>query len=36
MTCQESGSDVRQGADPEAAGGTITAPGLHNQGTESR
>lgn len=36
MTGQESGTDVRQGADPEAPGGTITAPGLPNQGTESR
>ncbi|MBD2200754.1 MULTISPECIES: hypothetical protein [Calothrix] len=36
MTGQESGTDVRQGADPEAAGGTVTTPGLPNQGTESR
>ncbi|WP_445633921.1 MatE family transporter [Nostoc sp. DSM 114161] len=36
MTGQESGTDVRQGAEPEAAGGTVTTPGLPNQGTESR
>jgi photosystem I subunit 4 len=36
MTGQESGSDVSQGAEPEAAGGTVTTPGLPNQGTDSR
>ncbi|MBD2435238.1 hypothetical protein [Nostoc sp. FACHB-110] len=36
MTGQESGTDVRSGAEPEAAGGTVTTPGLPNQGTESR
>ncbi|MDZ8050251.1 MAG: hypothetical protein RMX68_024000 [Aulosira sp. ZfuVER01] len=36
MTGQESGTDARQGSDPEAAGGTVTTPGLPNQGTESR
>jgi hypothetical protein len=36
MTGQESGTDVRRGAEPEAAGGTVTTPGLPNQGTESR
>lgn len=36
MTGQESGTEVRQGAEPEAAGGTVTTPGLPNQGTESR
>jgi hypothetical protein len=36
MTGQESGTDVRQGAEPEAAGGTVTTPGLPNQGTDSR
>ncbi len=36
MTGQESGTEVRPGAEPEAAGGTVTRPGLPNQGTESR
>lgn len=36
MTGQESGTDVRQGSEPEAPGGTVTTPGLPNQGTESR
>jgi hypothetical protein len=36
MTGQESGTEVRQGAEAEAAGGTVTRPGLPNQGTESR
>jgi len=36
MTGQESGSDVRPGAEAESAGGTVTVPGLPNQGTESR
>ncbi|BAY78116.1 hypothetical protein NIES25_45860 [Nostoc linckia NIES-25] len=36
MTGQESGTDTRQGAEPEAPGGTVTVPGLPNQGTESR
>ncbi|MDF2387765.1 hypothetical protein JMG10_40360 [Nostoc ellipsosporum NOK] len=36
MTGQESGTEVRQGAEPEAAGGTVTTPGLPNQGTDSR
>ncbi|MBW4563618.1 MAG: hypothetical protein KME32_21240 [Mojavia pulchra JT2-VF2] len=36
MTGQESGSEVSQGAEPEAAGGTVTTPGLPNQGTDSR
>ncbi len=35
MTGQESGTDVRPGAEPEAAGGAVTRPGLPNQGTES-
>ncbi|BAZ50072.1 hypothetical protein NIES4103_26860 [Nostoc sp. NIES-4103] len=36
MAGQESGTEVRQGAEPEAAGGTVTTPGLPNQGTDSR
>jgi photosystem I subunit 4 len=36
MTGQESGTDVRPGAEPEAAGGAVINPGLPNQGTESR
>ncbi|ADI63457.1 hypothetical protein [Trichormus azollae] len=36
MTGQESGTDVRPGAEPEVAGGAVTRPGLPNQGTESR
>ncbi|MCG6137560.1 MAG: hypothetical protein MET45_23490 [Nostoc sp. LLA-1] len=36
MTGQESGTETRQGAESEAAGGTVTVPGLPNQGTESR
>lgn len=36
MTGQESGTEVRQGAEPEAAGGNVTTPGLPNQGTDSR
>ncbi|PSB06276.1 hypothetical protein C7B61_21960 [filamentous cyanobacterium CCP1] len=36
MTGQESGTDVREGAEAEAPGGAVTRPGLPNQGTESR
>jgi photosystem I subunit 4 len=36
MTGQESGSDVRPGAEAESAGAAVTRPGLPNQGTESR
>jgi hypothetical protein len=36
MTGQESGTDVRPGAAPEAPGGEVTRPGLPNQGTDSR
>ncbi|NJL83161.1 MAG: hypothetical protein HC890_09770 [Chloroflexaceae bacterium] len=36
MTGQESGSDVRPGAEQDAPGGTIRRPGTPNQGTESR
>ncbi|HLO87892.1 MAG TPA: hypothetical protein VK203_23185 [Nostocaceae cyanobacterium] len=36
MTGQESGTEVRPGAEAEAAGGEVTRPGLPNQGTESR
>jgi photosystem I subunit 4 len=36
MTGQESGTETRPGAEAEAAGGTVTRPGLPNQGTESR
>ncbi|MBD2666164.1 hypothetical protein B6N60_02209 [Richelia sinica FACHB-800] len=36
MTGQEAGTEVRQGSEPEAAGGKVTRPGLPNQGTESR
>lgn len=36
MTGQESGTDVRPGAESEAPGGAVTRPGLPNQGTDSR
>lgn len=36
MTGQESGTDVRPGAEPEAPGGTVKVVGGPNQGTESR
>lgn len=36
MTGQEAGTDVRQGAEPEAPGGTVVRPGLPNQGTDAR
>jgi hypothetical protein len=36
MTGQETGTDVREGAEPEAPGGTVVRPGLPNQGTDSR
>ena len=36
MTGQESGTEVRSGSEPEAAGGTVKVVGNPNQGTESR
>ncbi len=36
MTGQESGSDVRPGAEAESPGAAVTKPGLPNQGTSSR
>lgn len=36
MTGQESGTDVRSGAEPEAPGGTVKVVGAPNQGTDSR
>ena len=36
MTGQESGSDVRPGAEAESPGAAVTKPGLPNQGTPSR
>lgn len=36
MTGQESGTDVRSGAEPEAAGGDVKVVGGPNQGTDSR
>ena len=36
MTGQESGTDVRAGAEPEAPGGDVKVAGGPNQGTESR
>jgi hypothetical protein len=36
MTGQESGTDVRRGAENEAPGGEVVRPGVPNQGTESR
>lgn len=36
MTGQESGTDVRSGAESEAPGGAVTRPGLPNQGNDSR
>lgn len=36
MTGQESGTDVREGAEAEAPGGNVTRPGYPNQGTDSR
>jgi photosystem I subunit 4 len=36
MTGQESGTDVRAGAEPEAPGGAVKIVGAPNQGTESR
>jgi hypothetical protein len=36
MTGQESGTDVRPGAEPEAPGGAVKRPGVPNQGTDSR
>ncbi|MFB2919440.1 MULTISPECIES: hypothetical protein [Aerosakkonema] len=36
MTGQESGTEVRSGAEPEAAGGNVKVIGAPNQGTDSR
>ena len=36
MTGQESGTDVRSGAEPEAPGGEVKVVGSPNQGTDSR
>ncbi|MFB2938217.1 hypothetical protein ACE1B6_23465 [Aerosakkonemataceae cyanobacterium BLCC-F154] len=36
MTGQESGTDVRSGAEPEAPGGDVKVVGGPNQGTDSR
>ncbi|MBE9229982.1 hypothetical protein IQ264_31775 [Phormidium sp. LEGE 05292] len=36
MTGQESGTDVRSGAEPEAPGGEVKVVGGPNQGTDSR
>jgi hypothetical protein len=36
MTGQESGTEVRAGAEPEAPGGDVKVIGGPNQGTESR
>lgn len=36
MTGQESGTEVRSGAEPEAPGGAVKVVGSPNQGTESR
>lgn len=36
MTGQEAGTEVRSGAEPEAAGGDVKVIGGPNQGTDSR
>jgi photosystem I subunit 4 len=36
MTGQESGTNVRSGAEPEAPGGDVKVVGSPNQGTDSR
>ncbi|GAB4183425.1 MAG: hypothetical protein Fur006_20300 [Coleofasciculaceae cyanobacterium] len=36
MTGQESGTEVRSGAEPEAPGGDVKVIGAPNQGTDSR
>lgn len=36
MTGQEAGTDVHQGAEPEAPGGEVKVIGTPNQGTDSR
>lgn len=36
MTGQESGTDLRSGAEPEAPGGAVKVVGAPNQGTDSR
>lgn len=36
MTGQESGSEVRSNAEPEAPGGSVNVVGAPNQGTDSR
>jgi hypothetical protein len=36
MTGQESGTEVRPGAEPEAPGGDVKVVGSPNQGTDSR
>lgn len=36
MTGQEAGTEVRSGAEPEAAGGEVKVIGGPNQGTDSR
>ena len=36
MTGQESGTNVRSGAEPEAPGGAVKVVGAPNQGTDSR
>jgi hypothetical protein len=36
MTGQESGSEVRPGAEAEAPGASVLSPGHPNQGTDSR